>query len=129
MQYFHETIIRVPVFLTVIPIAQQIAPTHNIEFIPGIEISARHGAYDLHLLGYFIDSQNDKLKSYVKIFQDERKKRAQQIVARLKKMGMNIAFEFVLQKAQNGSIGRPHIAEVMLEQGYVFSFHEAFLKI
>jgi len=111
-----------------IPIALQISKKCHIEFIPGIEISAKHGAYDLHLLGYFMDHNNEQLRNYVKLFQNERRKRAEKIVKLLNKVGVKIKLEFVLHKAAKGSVGRPHIAEVMVEQGYVFSYQEAFQK-
>jgi hypothetical protein len=100
----------------------------GIEFISGIEISARSTAFDLHLLGYFFDYRNKHLKEYIDFFQSERLKRARKIVNLLKNYGIKLAFDLILKKAGPGSIGRPHIADVMLEEGHVYNYYEAFNK-
>lgn len=106
--------------------AEQYCLEKNIEFVSGIEISARAKNFDLHLLGYFFDYYDKNLIDYVNFFQEERVKRAQKIVELLKKFGINLSFDFVRQKAGPGSIGRPHIAEAMVEEGYVYNYYDAF---
>lgn len=106
--------------------AQKYCGEKNIEFISGIEISARSKNFDLHLLGYFFDHHNENLIDYVQFFQEERVKRAQKIITLLKKFGINLSFDFIQQKAGPGSIGRPHIAEAMVEEGYVYNYYDAF---
>lgn len=108
--------------------AKQYCTQKGIEFITGIEISARATTFDLHLLGYFFDSHNKHLNAYVDFFQSERLKRARKIVNLLRNYGMKLNFDLILKKAGPGSIGRPHIADVMLEEGYVFNYYEAFNK-
>ena len=54
--------------------------------------------------------------------------RAKEIVSRLKSVGIRIPFELVEMKANGAVIGRPHVADVLLEEGHVFSFNEAFYK-
>jgi len=101
----------------------------NLEVIPGVELSTRDGELDVHILGYFIDPKDRELSSYLRRFQKERLKRAKKIVAKLAELGVNIELEEVLQRTHNkGSIGRPHIADTMIERGYVQSYDEAFYK-
>jgi predicted metal-dependent phosphoesterase TrpH len=100
----------------------------GIEFITGVEISARTRPYDLHLLGYFFDYRNKKLNDYIEFFQSERLKRARKIVELLKNYGINLPFDLILTKAGHGSIGRPHIADAMVEEGSVYTYQEAFNK-
>ena len=100
----------------------------GIEFIAGVEISARTRPYDLHLLGYFFDYRNKKLNDYIEFFQNERLKRARKIVKLLKNYGINLPFDLILTKAGHGSIGRPHIADAMVEEGSVYTYQEAFNK-
>lgn len=100
----------------------------GLEVIPGIELSVSYRQFDLHILAYCFDSKNTQLVNYLDLFQKERIKRAQRMVEILTKFGMPISFDAVLQKAGQGSIGRPHIAEIMVEEGYVFSIQEAFDK-
>ena len=106
--------------------AEQYCRTKNIEFISGIEISARSKNIDLHLLGYHFDYHNPNLIDYVNYFQEERVKRAHKIIALLKNFGINLSFDFIRQKAGPGSIGRPHIADAMVEEGYVYNYYDAF---
>jgi len=98
----------------------------NIEFISGIEISARSKSFDLHLLGYFFDYRHPQLIEYVNFFQEERIKRAHKIIALLRNFGINLSFDFIRQKAGPGSIGRPHIADALVEEGHAYNYYDAF---
>ncbi len=108
--------------------ALQYSLSQGIEFIPGVELSARTHPFDLHLLGYFIDPRNEQLNQYIAFFQQERMKRAKKILELLKKFGIHLSLDLILKKSGQGSIGRPHIAEAMVEDGYVHSYQEAFNK-
>ncbi len=108
--------------------SMQYCQQQGIEFITGVEISARTRPYDLHLLGYFFDYKNQQLKNYIAFFQNERLKRAKKIVELLKNYGIYLPFNLILKRAGNGSVGRPHIADIMLEEGYVHTYQEAFNK-
>lgn len=57
-----------------------------------------------------------------------RELRAREIIQKLKSVGIRIPFELVQMKADGAAIGRPHVADVLLEEGHVFSFNEAFYK-
>ncbi|MFQ5771069.1 MAG: PHP domain-containing protein [bacterium] len=100
----------------------------GLEVITGVELSVNYKNSDLHILAYCFDYQNSELVKYLKFFREERIKRAQKIVHRLAKLGMPVSFEAVLKKAGPGTIGRPHIAELLVKDGYVYSFQEAFNK-
>jgi predicted metal-dependent phosphoesterase TrpH len=50
------------------------------------------------------------------------------MVEKLKKLGVDIEYERVRELAGAGSVGRPHIAEAMLEKGYIFNLKEAFIR-
>jgi len=108
--------------------AKKYSKQKGIEFINGIEISARAHTFDLHLLGYFFDHTNKYLVEYVEFFQNERYKRAKKIVKLLKNYGINISFDLIKQNAGEGSIGRPHIADAMVEEGSVYNYYDAFNK-
>jgi len=111
-----------------IPEATREGDDLGIEVIAGIEMSTILEGFDVHLLGYFIDYHDPAIQQYVKQCKEWRWERARKIIELLKKCGIHIPFELVKLKAGNGSIGRPHIADVLVEEGYVFSFHEAFDK-
>ena len=100
----------------------------GVEVVPGVELSTHGDGHDVHILGYFFDFESKPIQSYIQRFQKERLNRAEKIVRHLKMVGIRIPLEVVLTRAGPGSIGRPHIASVLLEEGYVFSIEEAFRK-
>ncbi len=100
----------------------------SIDFIPGIEMNTEAYGEEIHILGYFIDYKNTFLKQRLTEIRDSRYVRAKKIIDKLKVMGIKISFKEVEMAAQGDLIGRPHIAQVLKEKGYVFSIKEAFEK-
>lgn len=108
--------------------ACRIGDQEGVKVIPGIEISVLYNDSEVHLLGYYIDQTSSAIHEYIQLLSNSRNERAQIIVDVLKKQGINIPYELILRKANGAPIGRPHIAQVMVEEGYVFSAFEAFQK-
>jgi len=100
----------------------------QLRVIPGIEISTDVPDGEVHVLGYFVDYTNLKLKATLERMHHSRRKRAQGMVIKLGKLGIHIEWQRVQEIAGSGSIGRPHIAQAMLEKGYITSMKEAFTK-
>ncbi len=108
--------------------AASIGKDLGIEVIPGLEVSSDIADREVHILGYFVDPDNRELERYLKFFREERLKRAIRIVNKLKLLGFSISIEDVLEQSQNSAIGRPHIAQAMLEKGLISNYYEAFNK-
>jgi len=108
--------------------AKPLALELGLELIPGVEMSSAYKGYDIHILGYFFDYQQSELKGYLDHCRRLRTERAERMVQKLGKMGVKIEIEQIIMKAQNGSVGRPHIAAVLQDGGFVKSFSEAFSK-
>ncbi|MEW6686684.1 MAG: PHP domain-containing protein [Candidatus Edwardsbacteria bacterium] len=106
--------------------ALQIAKNEKIELIPGVELSTLVGEKDIHIIGYYLDLENKNLLQALKKFRDAREKRAAEMVKRLENIGIKISFERILEVANGGALGRPHLAEVLVERGYANSSDEAF---
>lgn len=100
----------------------------HIKVIPGVEISTETLQGDIHILGYFINYQDPILQRKLVSRRNSRQERAQRIIAKLANLGIHIKWDRVLELAQEASVGRPHIAQVMLEAGYISSLKEAFAK-
>ncbi|MGE5400125.1 MAG: PHP domain-containing protein, partial [Ignavibacteriales bacterium] len=100
----------------------------GVEVIPGVEISTDIEDKEVHLLGYFIDIYHDEFQKYLSFFRQERYNRALRIIKKLNNQGVSISIESVLLKARNGAVGRPHIAQALIEAGYANNFYEAFDK-
>lgn len=100
----------------------------GLTVIPGVEMSTLAVGSEVHMLGYFIDYSDSAFKNLLSELSDSRIGRAQAIVEKLNEMGIKIEWARVQELAGDGTIGRPHIANAMLEKGYVSTFKEAFDK-
>jgi len=94
--------------------------------IPGVEISTDIPRGEVHVLGYFINHQQDEFGEQLETLRNSRVIRGRKMVERLADLGIHIDWERVLSFAGGASIGRPHLAQAMLEQGHVSSLREAF---
>lgn len=111
-----------------IPEAMEAAEELGIEFIPGVEVNAHVDGREVHLLGYFIDVQNPTLNEFLLLMRRERLLRAERMVEKLGTLNISIPMEKVLEQAGRGSVGRPHIANVLIDEGYARSYQEVFAK-
>ncbi len=107
----------------------KIIPDQN--FLTGVEISTSFPAPfscngSLHLLGYGIDVDNLPLNKALLKLKQARKNRNPGIIKCLKSLGMDISLNELSDKFQDTQVGRPHIARLMIEKGFVKSIDEAF---
>lgn len=107
--------------------ARLAAEGQPIEIIPGIELSVWHNK-DLHLLGYFVDPSAPDLSRCIEGLSLQRVSRAREIAERLDVQGKPIDIDALIETVGAGNIGRPHIAQAMLEAGHVRHINEAFRK-
>ena len=106
--------------------ALEYASNKDIEVIPAIEFSTFEGKAEIHILGYFIDHEDDYLRKIVKKIFDSRKIRAQKMVELLNKQNIDITYNEVKNMASDDYIGRPHIAKLMIKKGYINEMKDAF---
>jgi predicted metal-dependent phosphoesterase TrpH len=118
----HDTVNGVPPALA----AARSLPSLTV--IPGIEINTDVPHGEVHILGYFVDYADSKLAVTLQKLRSARQERAQQMIAKLSKLGLNIEWKRVRELAQGGLMCRPHIAQALFERGYVSSEKEAFDK-
>jgi hypothetical protein len=98
----------------------------DFEVIPGVEISAEHSPGSMHLLGYFFDIYHPLLRERLQYLQRARAERNPKIAENLRRLGIKVTMEEIIQASGGGQVGRPHFAQVLMEKGYVRSFQEAF---
>ena len=98
----------------------------RMEFIPGTELTAEHNDTEVDILGYFLDTQNDKLLAEISKFQSVRQNRIHEMVARINELGVPLETESVFALANCKSPGRPHVARAMVKAGLIASLDEAF---
>ena len=89
--------------VSAIAIAQKNAAAHNIEVIPGIEISTSYDEKEIHLLGLFINPEDVSIQEYVKLLLYQRELRAKKILERLSQLGIRLPFGLVKLKANGGA--------------------------
>lgn len=99
----------------------------NIEFIPGIEFSATDGTKK-HIIGLFIDPENETLLKTIETTKGRRKKRMADICDKLRNLGFDITYDEVLKFTGKEFVGRAHIAKVMVLKGYCKTVGECFEK-
>ena len=97
----------------------------QLTIIPGIELSTDLPGSEVHVLGYFIDAANAEFQTMLAEFRATRVDRGLMMVQKLRALGVMIEWERVQELAQ-GAVGRPHVAQAMLEAGYISSINEAF---
>jgi predicted metal-dependent phosphoesterase TrpH len=98
----------------------------GIEFITGSELTAQHDEYEIHILGYFIDTTHPRLLSEIEKFQLVRQNRIREIVSRLNGLDIPLQAETVFGLANCRSPGRPHVARALVQAGFCASLDEAF---
>jgi predicted metal-dependent phosphoesterase TrpH len=94
--------------------------------LPSVEISTDYQATEVHVLGYFLDYRHPELLEKLAVIREAREGRAEKMVSLLRQHGLDITYEQVLARADGGSVGRPHVAGVLLELGYVDAPQDAF---
>lgn len=100
----------------------------GVKVIPGIEFTTDLPDTEIHILGYYIDYKAKWLKELLLKIREDRTNRIYKIAEKLKKLGIDINAEDILALAEKGSVGRPHVARMLLEKGIVKSIQEAFNK-
>ena len=98
----------------------------GIEIIPGVEISSRVGNSELHILGYCLRWQDPELNRRMAALRESRHNRNPQIIERLRALGLDVTYEEVRALAGTDSVGRPHIARLLMDKQYVTSAKDAF---
>jgi hypothetical protein len=112
----------------------------RLETVGGVEVSAQCTHGTMHLVGLFVEPDNEALRAFLKPLAEGRRERNPKIMERLRAAGLDITMEEVEAEAGlnadagagggavDKSVGRPHIAAVMLRKGFVADRQEAFDK-
>lgn len=111
-----------------IDIAHALNTRSDLKIISGVELSTAYKGKDVHMLGYFFDHHYPEFVEYCQRFRDEREQRAVKMVQKLNDLGAKIAVDRVYEIADGGAIGRPHVAQTMVEAGFVKNLQSAFDK-
>jgi 3',5'-nucleoside bisphosphate phosphatase len=96
------------------------------EIVPGVEFSTVRDGHGIHVLAYWMDVGDETFQGELRRLRDDRFRRGELTVARLRDLGYPITFERVRQIAEGKNIVRPHIAQALVEAGVVPTIEDAF---
>ena len=103
--------------------------SHDIIVVPGVEISASHPKGEAHVLGYWMDYDDPEFQAFLEKPRSSRTQRIIEMCKRLTDIGLEVHPEEVIEeKGGKDAVGRPHLAKVMVEKGYVKDMEEAFQR-
>ena len=98
----------------------------GVRIIPATELNTESEWGDAHVLGYFIDPADAALEDRLRWLRSNRGRRIELMVEKLNALDYAVDLARVLEIAQGGALGRPHLAQALFEKGYVKSYDEAF---
>jgi predicted metal-dependent phosphoesterase TrpH len=112
--------------------AEQEGRNIGVEVVPGVEISTVAKGQDIHVLGYYISTTDTTFLQRLERLRNTRQQRNRMLIERLHELGMDISLDEVMNSRQPNidqeTVGRPHIADVLVSKGYVATIAEAFEK-
>ncbi len=97
----------------------------GIKVVAGIELTIYEYDTEIHLLGYFIDNVAPAVELLKKI-RARRVERAKKICENLASVGLPVDFNEVLKLADGGAVGLPHIARVLVRDGFVLNMPDVY---
>lgn len=99
----------------------------GVRVIAGVELSAFQDEHEVHLLALHL-THLEALEKRLSELRASRYTRAQKIVEKLNSLGIPLTLDEVLQQANGGAVGRPHVARALIARGVVHDFRDAFVK-
>lgn len=115
----HDSVVGIPEALTA-------GKRLGLDVFPAVEISCDWQGREVHLLGYLVDSEDPELSAVLQRIRDARWGRLEQILAKLRDTGVDLRREDVERVAQGESLGRPHVAQALVDRGVVNTPQDAF---
>ena len=117
----HDTVSGIKEFM-------QAAAHSPVRAVPGVELSTQFHGKELHIIGLFVDPENDALLEFLAARRSDRIRRNREMIFRLREGGYDITEEEVTRFAKGEAAGRPHIARVLIEKGFFSDIKDVFLK-
>jgi hypothetical protein len=109
--------------------ADHAAEGKQLEIIPGIEVNTVWKDKEIHILGYYIDPEDDMLQDVIKAHKGSRVVQIQEMAQKLRTKGkLDITFDDIMSycKDEVGTLGRPHVAKAIVAKGGAHSISDAF---
>jgi predicted metal-dependent phosphoesterase TrpH len=101
-------------------------PQRTVELVPGVEISAEYAGTEVHVLGYFFEPEDAALGAALKRLREHRADRFWEMAERLERCGISLDLGELQSQASAASLGRRHLAELLVRARRAGSVREAF---
>ena len=109
-----------------LPACALAAEQQGVRLVPGIELSCELHSREVHILGHFLDPASPALLALAEL-KDDRRDRMVRMVALAKQLGLRgVTLEAVVACSGGETLGRPHLARVLIEAGHASSVKDAF---
>ena len=106
--------------------ASRRAAERGVTLMPGVELSTTERGAEVHVLGYGVDLRDQSLRERLGDLAASRVRRITAMIEKLHAAGYAIDGDAILAQADEGSIGRPHVARALIDIGAVASVDEGF---
>ena len=113
---------------TLLGVAEAVAEgeRRGVRVIPATELNTESEWGDVHVLAYFVDPQDGALEERLRWLRENRARRIELMVEKLNALGYAVSLDRVREIAKGGSLGRPHLAQALVESGHVPTYDSAF---
>jgi predicted metal-dependent phosphoesterase TrpH len=101
----------------------------GVTLVNAVELSSADDGADVHVLAYFVDPNSEDLRRRLTLLRSAREERAHEMVAALRDAGYSISLEQVREIAQEGALGRSHVARALVASGNAESVRDAFVRL
>lgn len=106
--------------------AIELGEGRNIRVLQGIELATMNDGIELHILGYYFDTENEELNDALDRLADIRAERNEKMLACLNEMGYELTKKDLKQRKSQVYIGKPNFARALVNKGYISDIKEAF---
>ncbi len=106
--------------------AGQAADREGLLLIPGVELSLEWDKGGMHLVVLWLEPGSGPLQDRLAELQDARAGRNDRMVTLLQNLGVDITVDELLEEAGGGSVGRPHMAAILVRKGHAEDIQDAF---
>lgn len=108
-------------------VGMRYAQRKNFDLIPGVEFSIEYTGGSFHLLGLYVDHQNNEIMRVARRLKKLRFERIEKIIADLRSYGIDISTGDI-DLSEGNSLGRPHVARALVSKGYGIDTNDIFKK-
>lgn len=99
---------------------------YGIDILRGVELNTDYAGIEVHILGYELDPKTCVLQEKLQILRNARYNRVFAILEKLQNLGIDISRTEIQKITVGESVGRPHIAQALVNKGVVQTIKEAF---